>query len=93
MLVSVEGHIALAGRDGDRHDLVLESAFCNGLGGPVLGFQGKGVLVFARQVVLGGQVLGRDAHVAHAEGVGEHRHHHVDELGVTHAGAVAHGLA
>jgi hypothetical protein len=44
----------------------------------------------AGEAVLGGQVLGGDAHVADAERVGQRGNHGIDHLGVAHAGAGTH---
>ena len=52
-----------------------------------LRFDGEGILIFTAEAVLGGQVLGGDAHVADAERVGQHGNHRVDGLGIAHAGA------
>ncbi len=41
--------------------------------------------------MLDGQVLGGDAHVADAERVGQHGDHHVDGLGIAHAGTGTQG--
>jgi hypothetical protein len=48
------------------------------------------VLLLARDAPFADQVLGRDAHVADAERIGQGGDHGVDQLGVAHAGAVAH---
>ena len=82
--------VALLLRDRDRHDLVLEAAgFLRG-GGLLLRGQRERVLLLARDAVLLGHVLGRDAHVVlvvHVpQAVGDHR---VDQLPVAHALAVA----
>ncbi|MNR14778.1 hypothetical protein D3C85_1312720 [compost metagenome] len=47
------------------------------------------VLLGARDVVLLGHVLGRDAHVDGVERVVQRAEHHVDELGIAHARAPA----
>jgi len=54
---------------------------------------GQAVLVFARDAPLGGDVLGRHAHVDVVEGVVQGADHHVDHLEVAHARAPAAGEA
>ena len=55
----------------DRHDLVLELAGRDGGGSALLRAHRDLVLRLAGDLVLLGQVLGRDAHVGLAEGVAE----------------------
>jgi hypothetical protein len=74
---------------GDRNDLALETAFGDGRRGALLRLQRESVLLLAADAPLGAQVLRGDAHVADAEGVGQHRHHGVDRLGVAHPRAAA----
>ena len=87
MLVGVEHYLALAGLLDDWQDLGLEFALGDGGQSPALGLDGEGILLLAGDAVLFGQVLGGDAHVADAEGVGEDGDHGIDRRGVAHAGA------
>ena len=90
MFVGVKHHVALAAFQGHRHDLALEITGLNGALGAVVALHGQGVLVFARDAPFGGNVLGGDAHVDGLERVMQGAHHHVNHLGVAHAGAPAH---
>jgi hypothetical protein len=89
MLVGGVGHVALLALEDDRRDLVLEVAGLRGALGAVVAFNGQLVLVFTRDAPLGGDVLGRHAHVNRVERVVQRANHHVGELGVAQAGAPA----
>ena len=90
VLVLVDHDFALAGLDRDRRDLVLELAGLLSCFGLVLRGDGELVLLFARDLPLGGNVLGGVAHVVAIEGVPKAvLDHRVDELRVAHLGAVA----
>ena len=82
MLVGVKHLDALLGLDLDGGDLVLEDALFVGLGPLLLGAEGESVHLLASETVLGGQVLGGDAHGRVGVGVGEGGPHHVLQLGV-----------
>ena len=75
--------------DGHRHDLVLETAFGPGLFGALVAFQRQRILVFTRDVEVLGHVLGRHTHVDRLERIVQGTDHHVDHLGITHAGTPA----
>ena len=63
VLVGVEDRRrALASRDLHRHDLVREAAALDGGDGALLAAQRERVLLLARDVVLLGEVLGREPH-------------------------------
>ena len=66
---SVDDDVALAGRDGERHDLVLEPAGLLRRLGLVLRGERESVLLLAADLPFGGDVLGRVAHVIAVEGV------------------------
>jgi hypothetical protein len=87
VLVGVEQHrIALALRDADRDDLVLELARVLRRGGFLLASQRKCVLHFARDAVRTGDVFGGDAHVVLVVDVPQAIDDHgVDHLPVAHA--------
>jgi hypothetical protein len=91
VLVGVEQHHALARLDLDRNDLLLEAARGDGGRGTLLAGHGQRVLLFARDAVARGHVLGRDAHVDLLPRVVEDAEHVVDQLHVAHARAVARG--
>ena len=55
-----------------------------------MGNQGQRVLIVTGDLVLGGDVLGGDAHVDVVERVVQRGDHHVDHLRVAHPGAPAH---
>ena len=55
-----------------------------------MAFHGNGILLFAADAPLGGNVFGRNPHVDVVEGVVQGTHHHVHHLGVAHAGTPAH---
>ena len=91
VLVVLDHHVALAGRDRDRHDLVLEAAGLLGRLGLVLGGHRELVLLLAGDLPFLGDVLGGRAHVVAVEGVPQAvLDHRVDELHVAHLGAGAH---
>ena len=90
MLIGGVLHIALFALQGDGNDLVLEVAGLRCAFSTVVAFHRQAVLVFAGDAPLGGNVLGRYAHVDGVEGVVQRADHHVHHLGVTHAGAPAH---
>ena len=84
-LVDLERHRAALDLDLDRHDLPLEVALVDGVGGPAVALGGELVLVLARDLVLLGDVLGGDAHVAVVERVAQGADHHVGQGRVVHA--------
>jgi hypothetical protein len=91
VLVGIDHHVALAGRDRDRHDLVLEAAGLLGRLGLVLGGHREAVLLLPGDLPFLGDVLGGRAHVVAVEGVPQAvLDHRVDELHVAHLGAAAH---
>ena len=55
-----------------------------------MAFHGQGVLVFAADAPLGGNVLGGQTHVDVLKGVVECTDHHVDHFAVAHADTPAH---
>src|SRR5262249_58167048 len=75
----------------DRHDLALEVALVDGVGRPPVALGRQLVLVLAGDLVLLGDVLGGDAHVAVVEGVTQGADHDIDQGGVVHARAPPHG--
>ena len=89
MFVGVEGHGVALDLHLDRHDLLCEPAIADGFCRALLAFHGKGVLRFAADVMLARDILGRDAHVAGAEGAVERAQHHVERADVAHLGAPA----
>ena len=81
---------ALLGRDLERDDFILELAGLLRRLGLLLRSGGELILFGARDVVLLGDVLGRDAHVVLVVDVPQAVDDHgVDQLGVAHAEAVA----
>ncbi len=92
VLVAVEERVALLARQGDGEHLAVEGARSLGGGGLPLALEGEGVLGLPGDAVLGGHILGGDAHVRVAVATPEAvLDHAVDELGVPHAGAPAGG--
>src|SRR5690606_10987000 len=61
-LVGVHHGVALAAGHGDRRDFPFEAAVFSGRAGAAQRFQREGVLLFAREAVLGGAVFGEHAH-------------------------------
>jgi hypothetical protein len=90
VLVGIEDDVALAGLHDDRHDLRLEATLGDGGGGAALRLDRQGILLFAADVPLLGQILCRDAHMTDTKRVGERGDHHVDGLGIAHACAGTH---
>ena len=88
--VELEGLALLRARNLDRHDLRLELAALDGSDRPLLALGRELVLLLARELVLGGDVLRRDSHVhvgdRTRETVGDHR---VEQLLVPHPDAEA----
>src|SRR5271165_4800853 len=90
ILVSIDDRLATAGRDLDRHDLVLEPAGLLRRFGLGLRGGGEGVLLIAGDLPALGDVLCGVAHVIAVERVPEPiAYHRVDELGIAHLHAVA----
>ena len=89
VLVGVEDDFALAHLENDRNDLRLEAPFGDRARGALLRFERESVLFLARSIPLGRQIFRGDPHVTNAEGIGEHRDHHVDGLGIAHPRARA----
>ena len=90
IFVGVDDHVALAGLDGHRRDLVLE--FAGLLRGFRLVLRGDRelVLLLARDLPLLGDVLGGGAHVIAVEGVPQAvLDHGVDHFERAHLHAVA----
>ena len=85
MLVGGELLDAFARFELDRHDLRIEIAAVDRAGGLLVGFNRELVLLLARKAVLGGDILGGDAHVAVAERIVQRRGHRVDRGRVSHA--------
>ena len=64
----------------DRDDLLVEATLLDGRGGALLAEQREGILLLARDVLLLGDLLGRDAHLIPAERIGQQRERAVDRL-------------
>ena len=90
MFIGVEADRLALHHHLDRDDLRREPPLGDGPCGAFLAFQREGVLRLAADLMLGGNVLGGDAHVAGAERTGQGADHHVDRLGVAHLLAPAH---
>ena len=93
MFVGVVGDITFAAFQHDRHDLRFEVATFNGALGPVVAFNGQGILLVARDAPFGGDVFGGHAHVDVLERVVQGADHHVDHFGIAHARTKARGQA
>ena len=90
VLIGIKHDVALAAGNRDRHDLRLEAAFRNRLGGTVLRLKRKSILLFTGNLPLGGKILSSHTHVAHTKRIGKCGNHHVDHFGVAHACTRAH---
>ena len=89
-LVDLERHLVALDLDLDRDDLSLEVAMIDRGAGSAMAFHGQLVLILPRDLVLLGDVLGRDAHVAIVERIAERSDHHVDQRRVVHASPETH---
>ncbi len=84
VLVTVDDRRALPGRELDRQNLLLEISLGGRAGGAAVALDRQRVLILPGDLPLGGHVLGRDAHVAVVERVGQATYRRVDELTVAH---------
>ncbi len=90
MLVGIDHDLAFTGLDGDRHDLVGESARVHRRAGLPLRGHGEFILLFAGDLELLRDVLRSVAHVITVEGVPQAiLDHRVDKAEVAHLLAVA----
>ena len=90
IFVLVDDDVALAGRDREGDDLVLELAGLLAASALFCEATRERVLLVAGDLPLGGDVLGGRAHVVAVEGVEQAvLQHGVDELHVAHLGAAA----
>ena len=85
MFVRINRDVALAGRLDDWNDLLLEASGFNRFCRVPMGFYGKWILLFTRQVSFFSQIFCGDSHMPSTKGVDEGRDHEVDHLRIAHS--------
>jgi predicted acylesterase/phospholipase RssA len=85
MLVFVKESDAFARLQFDRQDLVFEVTFFDCADGAAVALDCEGILFFAADLPLRGDVFSGDTHMHGFEGIGQCADHHVNDRGVAHA--------